>query len=86
MAEPGSEKFHRRGHHVQKSHGRRMNFDASGGHLMGGMIALMPTPEDAKRLAIKGGEAWSELHLTLAFLGDDMSTWTEVRLSTSMAR
>jgi hypothetical protein len=56
-----------------------MNFDASGGHLMGGMIALMPTEEDAKRLALRGGEAWSELHLTLAFLGDDMSTWTDVQ-------
>lgn len=46
-------------------------------HTSGGMIALMPTAEDAERLAIPGGEPPEELHLTLFFLGDDGSAWTE---------
>jgi 2'-5' RNA ligase len=50
---------------------------ADGSHLQGGMIALMPTEEDAARLAIEGGEAADQLHLTLYFLGDDGEQWTE---------
>lgn len=46
-------------------------------HLNGCMIALVPTAEDAKRLAVKGGEAASDLHLTLYFLGDDETAWDE---------
>lgn len=44
----------------------------------GGMIALMPTPQDAERLALPGGEPQEELHLTLAYLGDGdtMDLWT----------
>jgi hypothetical protein len=40
------------------------------------MIALMPTEEDAKRLAVKGGEAAADLHVTLYFLGE-MDQWDE---------
>lgn len=42
----------------------------------GAMIALMPSEADAQRLAIEGGEAVDQLHLTLLFLGDaaDWST------------
>lgn len=43
----------------------------------GGMIALVPTPEDADRLAVDGGEAPDDLHLTLVYLGDDVTGWTE---------
>ncbi|MCX4609392.1 ADP-ribosyltransferase [Streptomyces mirabilis] len=50
---------------------------ADGSHLMGGMIALLPTDEDAARLAVDGGEDADELHLTLYFLGDDGAAWTE---------
>ncbi|MGV2914554.1 phage minor head protein [Streptomyces alfalfae] len=50
---------------------------ADGSHLMGGMIALIPTEEDAARLAIEGGEDTDELHLTLYFLGDQGGDWTE---------
>ncbi|MET9818323.1 phage minor head protein [Streptomyces sp. NPDC006355] len=50
---------------------------ADGSHLMGGMIALLPTEEDAARLAIEGGEDAGELHLTLYFLGDNGADWTE---------
>lgn len=71
------ETFHRAGQHVQSAHGRRAHLASDGSHLQGGMIALMPTAADAKRLAVGGGEKASELHLTLMFLGDDMSTWDD---------
>ncbi len=48
---------------------------AAGSHTQGGMIALMPTAEDAARLAIPGGELADELHCTLLFLGDDGGAW-----------
>ena len=70
-------RMHRRGHHVQKAHGRRVTLATDNSHQSGGMIALMPTAVDAKRLALKGGEAAAELHCTLLFLGDDGSVWTE---------
>jgi 2'-5' RNA ligase len=50
---------------------------ADGSHMKGAMIALMPTREDAARLAIEGGEVADQLHLTLYFLGDDGEQWTE---------
>lgn len=40
----------------------------------GGMIALVPTETDAERLTVADGEDAGELHLTLAFLGDDVTT------------
>lgn len=36
----------------------------------GAMVALIPTAEDAARLAVDGGESAEELHLTLAYLGE----------------
>lgn len=42
----------------------------------GAMIALLPSQEDAKRLAIDGGEDADELHLTLAYLGE-ADDWTD---------
>ncbi|MFB7337765.1 phage minor head protein [Streptomyces adustus] len=48
-----------------------------GSHLMGAMIALVPTAEDAARLALDQGEAADELHCTLYFLGGDAEEWTE---------
>ncbi|UJV42976.1 phage minor head protein [Streptomyces sp. AMCC400023] len=50
---------------------------ADGSHLMGAMIALVPTADDAARLAIPDGEPPEELHLTLWFLGGDAETWTD---------
>jgi hypothetical protein len=43
----------------------------------GGMIALVPADPDA--LAVDGGEAVDELHLTLAYLGDDVTGWPAAR-------
>lgn len=48
---------------------------ADGSHRTGAMIALIPTAEDAARLAIEGGEPADELHLTLYFLGQG-EEWT----------
>ncbi|WP_328436886.1 hypothetical protein OHA71_06410 [Streptomyces sp. NBC_00444] len=42
---------------------------ADGSHTSGAMIALMPTREDAERLAIEGGEPAEQLHCTLRYLG-----------------
>ncbi|MFD7573279.1 phage minor head protein [Streptomyces sp. NPDC055893] len=51
---------------------------ADGSHRTGAMIALMPTEEDAERLALDGGEPAEELHLTLFFLGEG-ADWEEER-------
>lgn len=52
---------------------------ADGSHLSGAMIALMPTVEDAERLAIEGGEAAEDLHLTLRYLGNGADFSEEAR-------
>ncbi|MFF3096813.1 phage minor head protein [Streptomyces cyaneofuscatus] len=49
---------------------------ADGSHRNGAMIALLPTEADADRLALDGGEAAQELHLTLYFLGEG-ADWSE---------
>jgi len=41
----------------------------------GGMVALVPAEPHA--LAVEGGDPEDELHLTLAYLGDDVSGWTD---------
>lgn len=53
---------------MQHAHGRRTGADG-GDHLSGGMVALMPTEADAKRLKLAGGETAGDLHVTLAYLG-----------------
>ncbi|MEH0402864.1 phage minor head protein [Streptomyces sp. B21-089] len=52
---------------------------ADGDHHTGAMIALVPTQEDAERLAIDGGETADELHLTLYFLGEGADWSTDQR-------
>ncbi|MFD8509700.1 phage minor head protein [Streptomyces antimycoticus] len=42
----------------------------------GAMIALVPSDEDARRLALDGGEPVDELHLTLWYLGEAVP-WSE---------
>lgn len=44
----------------------------------GGMIALVPDKASAAKLAVTGdnAEAPEQLHLTLAYLGDDVTKWT----------
>ena len=42
----------------------------------GGMIALVPRVGEAEAMAVRGGEKPDELHLTLCYLGDDVTGWT----------
>jgi 2'-5' RNA ligase len=42
----------------------------------GGMIALIPRAEQAEAMAVRGGDKPDELHLTLCYLGDDVTGWT----------
>lgn len=60
---------------------------ADGSHLSGAMVALLPTQEDADRLAIEGGEAASDLHLTMMYLGKggDFDTEARQRITDSVA-
>ncbi|WP_019548622.1 phage minor head protein [Streptomyces sulphureus] len=55
-----------------------MNVTAADSRHTGAMIALVPTAEDAERLALThpGGEPAHELHLTLFYLGDG-ADWAE---------
>lgn len=39
----------------------------------GGMIALIPRAKDVDQLTVPGGEKAGDLHLTLAYLGDDVA-------------
>lgn len=71
-----TETFHLQGRHVQHAHGRRATAPADGDHLSGGMIALMPKGADAKRLKLSGGETADDLHVTLLYLGPDMSVFS----------
>lgn len=43
------------------------------------MIALIPRAEDATTLAVSGGDKPEEIHLTLTYLGDDISGWSSVQ-------
>ena len=49
----------------------------------GGMIALIPREEDAAKLAVPGGDPVEELHLTLTYLGDDVTSWDAGRLASA---
>jgi hypothetical protein len=42
----------------------------------GGMIALIPRVEDAEQLRVSGGDRADEMHLTLVYLGDDVTDWS----------
>lgn len=50
-----------------------INADAEQARQTGGMIALWPDVESVSRLAVPGGEPDAELHLTLAYFGEDVS-------------
>lgn len=47
----------------------------------GGMLALIPADDDLSNLAIDGGEDPAELHMTLAYLGDDMGQLTPEQMA-----
>lgn len=47
--------------------------DAEQAKSTGGMLALYPRPDDAYKLAVPGGEPVEDIHLTLAYLGEDIA-------------
>lgn len=47
--------------------------DAEQAKSTGGMVALVPRADDAHKLAVPGGEPVEDLHVTLAYLGEDVS-------------
>jgi hypothetical protein len=51
----------------------------AGGDHSGGMVALIPSAESANLLQIPGGDPADELHVTLMYLGDDASVFTEAQ-------
>lgn len=53
--------------------GTVIHADAEQAKSTGGMIALYPRQDDAMKLAVPGGEPPDELHVTLAYLGEDVS-------------
>ena len=52
---------------------RLLEADAEQAKSTGGMIALYPRQDDALKLAVPGGEPVEELHVTLAYLGEDVT-------------
>ncbi|QGJ94880.1 RNA ligase [Gordonia phage Stormageddon] len=47
--------------------------DAEQAKRTGGMVALYPTPQSAARVLVAGGEPIEDLHLTIGYLGEDVS-------------
>lgn len=47
----------------------------------GGMLALIPSDDDLSNLAIDGGEDAAELHLTLAYLGDQADSFAPEQMA-----
>lgn len=60
--------------------GQEHSLVAAGSPHTGAMVALMPSDADAQRMAMKGGEAAEELHVTMAYLGDAVNWSTQERL------
>lgn len=52
----------------------------------GGMVALIPRADDAEKLRVPGGEKPDELHLTLVYLGGDVTDWTADQRNNLTAR
>ncbi len=42
----------------------------------GGMVAYLPAAEHAQEMTLAGGEPIEELHVTIAYLGDDVTGWS----------
>lgn len=55
------------------------------GGYTGGMIALIPSDDDAQQLAVDGGDDPDSMHLTLIYLGDDVSDWDDAQRAQVMA-
>lgn len=60
--------------------------DAEEAKQSGGMIALFPRTDFAQMLAVPGGEPEDDMHLTLVFLGDDVTMLDPAHLGAIVGR
>lgn len=60
--------------------------DAEQAKRTGGMVALYPRADDADKLAVPGGEPPEDLHVTLVYLGEDVSDLDPSDLHEALAR
>lgn len=54
--------------------------DAEQAKSTGGMLALYPSPADAARYAVPGGEPVQDLHVTLVYFGEDVRALEPVEM------
>lgn len=59
--------------------------DAEQAKSTGGMVALVPRADDAHKLVLPGGEPIDDLHVTLAYLGEDVSDQDPGQLQAGVA-
>lgn len=59
--------------------------DAEQAKHLGGMVALFPRQDFAEALAVEGGEPAEDLHLTLAYLGEDVTDLPKDQLIADIA-
>lgn len=62
-----------------------VDMNANGVVHTGAMLALLPSTDDAARLALDGGEAADQLHVTLAYLGE-ADDWSDDDRNALIAR
>lgn len=60
--------------------------DAEQAKSTGGMVALFPRIDDALQMQVPGGEDVSELHVTLCYLGEDVSDMDPGQLSIGLSQ
>lgn len=52
--------------------------DAEQAKQTGGMLALLPSSDSASKLSVRGGEPLEDLHLTIAYFGEDVTDLSSV--------
>jgi hypothetical protein len=68
----------------EASHQLHKTADAEQAKHTGGMVALMPRLADAENLVVPGGEPIDDLHLTVVYLGEDVSGQDPTELITQL--
>ena len=69
-----------------RDQGHQLHADAEQEKHTGGMVALFPRSDYAEMLAVPGGEPIEDLHVTLAFLGEDVTSTSPRSLGAAIAR
>lgn len=67
-----------------EAHQMHITADAEEAKQTGGMVALYPRTHDAETLAVKGGESVDDLHMTVVYLGKDVSGQSPDELITEL--